>query len=175
MVVADPTKATMNLTSQLRHLLTGLAAIGTLLLSWSIIAPDDVAAINKAGGDLVEPLVIFLSLVAGAVTRWAIGLVMARFSGNKEEKETISDAAASGGSLPLALLLGTAAGIMGCLPSCSGNYPLTGSVSYRDATTGAKGGLVFAPGKSPGGTIRLPIRDPQTGVVIGEVDLTSGK
>lgn len=164
----------MNLASQLRHFITGLAAIGTLLLSWSIIAPGDVAAINRAGGDLVEPLVIFLSLVAAAVTRFLIGVVMAKFSGNKETANN-ADTGTSGGNVLALLLLGTVAGIMGCLPSCSSGYPLNGTVSYRDATTGAKAGLVFAPGKSPGGTIRLPIRDPQTGVIIGTVDLTGGK
>jgi hypothetical protein len=136
----------MNLTSQLRHFLTGLAAIGTLLLSWSIIAPGDVAAINEAGGRLVEPLVIFLSLVAAAVTRLVIGLVMARFSRGKEMLGENNRGGTSGGNVLALLFIGTAVGIMGCLPSCSlSEYPISGSVTFRDPETGAKAGLTIHP------------------------------
>jgi hypothetical protein len=38
---------------------------------------------------------------------------------------------------------------------------LTGSLSYTDAKTGAKGGLDFAPGAKPTGFVFLPIYDDQ--------------
>ncbi len=61
------------------------------------------------------------------------------------------------------------------LPSCGGEYPLTGSISYRDAESGAKAGLVFAPGEPVRGSVKLPVYNPETGQVIGQVDLVSGK
>lgn len=131
----------MNLASQLRHFLTGLAAIGTLLLSWSLIAPADVAALNEAGGRLVEPLVIFLSLLAGAIARVLIAFVLNIFRTGSGEDDT-----GTAGGLSLWLLGFMAVGIMGCLPSCSlAEYPISGSVTFRDPETGAKAGLTIHP------------------------------
>lgn len=61
------------------------------------------------------------------------------------------------------------------LPSCGGEYPLNGSISYRDAQSGAKAGLVFAPGEPVRGSVKVPVYDQATGEVIGQVDLASGK
>lgn len=61
------------------------------------------------------------------------------------------------------------------LPSCGAEYPLNGSVSYRYPQSGAKAGLVFAPGKPVRGSVKVPVYDPQTGALIGQVDLVSGK
>lgn len=45
-------------------------------------------------------------------------------------------------------------------------YPLTGQISYRDPATGAKGGLVFEPGKAPRASVRIPVYD-EAGNIIG--------
>ena len=83
----------------------------------------------------------------------------------------------SGGTTLLVLWLGLSMTVVGTLPSCvpGQEYPLSGTVSYRDPRTGAKGGLVFVPGQPVGGRVQLPIYDPQTGAVLGAVDLASGK
>lgn len=60
------------------------------------------------------------------------------------------------------------------LPSCGGEYPIAGRVSYLDATTGAKAGVDFAPGGKPGASFRMPIKD-ANGNTVGFVDLRSGK
>jgi hypothetical protein len=53
------------------------------------------------------------------------------------------------------------------LPSCADQgYPLTGQISYRDPATGAKGGLVFEPGKAPRASVRIPVYD-EAGNIIG--------
>ena len=63
--------------------------------------------------------------------------------------------------------------------SCAGLKDLlvTGSIVVRDPDSGAKGGLVFEPGKAPKGSVR--IRDPETGEITGyaglEVDLKGSK
>lgn len=53
------------------------------------------------------------------------------------------------------------------LPSCADSeYPLVGQISYLDSETGAKGGLVFEPGKPPRASVRIPVYDDQ-GKLIG--------
>ena len=74
--------------------------------------------------------------------------------------------------LPIKLLL-LAALIF--LPACGAGYPVTGSVSFREPRSGAKAGLVFAPGVPVRGSVRLPVYDPATGAAVGQVDLHSGK
>ena len=61
------------------------------------------------------------------------------------------------------------------LPSCGTEYPLSGTVSYRHPQSGAKAGLVFAPGQPVRGSVKVPVYDQVTGDVIGQVDLVSGK
>lgn len=71
---------------------------------------------------------------------------------------------------PLLILL---TGILALLlSSCAGDYPLTGIVSYREAKSGAKGGLVFEPGKAPRASVRVPVYDPETGELIGVGELS---
>jgi hypothetical protein len=77
----------------------------------------------------------------------------------------------SGGSLPLVLLLVAGSALL-ALPSCSGTgYPLTGSISYRDPGSGAKGGLVFEEGKAPRASVRIPVYD-EDGNLIGVGELS---
>jgi len=64
------------------------------------------------------------------------------------------------------LVIPVAAAIL-FLPSCADSgYPLVGQISYRDPETGAKGGLVFEPGKPPRASVRIPVYDEQ-GKLIG--------
>ena len=131
----------MNIASQLRHFLTFLAGLGGLFLSWQIIAPDQVAAVDKAGADLIDPLIIIIGAVAAGVARLAIGHVTNLFRrGAGEIGEKTS-------GLPMLLaVIGTAAVIGGSLPSCSlAEYPISGSLTYRDEATGAKAGITFYP------------------------------
>ena len=79
-------------------------------------------------------------------------------------------------SLALSIGLFLILALTACLlPSCGGGYPLKGTISYRDAESGAKAGLVFAPGEPVRGSVKVPVYNPQTGEVIGQVDLVSGK
>jgi hypothetical protein len=75
-------------------------------------------------------------------------------------------------SIGLLFILGLSALL---LPSCGTEYPLQGTISYRDARSGAKAGLVFAPGEPVRGNVKVPVYDQATGEVIGQVDLASGK
>ena len=152
----------------IRHALTFLLTFGTILLGWNLIDPDSVEAVNKAGNDLFIPLVAFIGAVVSAIARKGLKLLGQKFpvlSGVSE------DGKASGGSglLPLAFFFLCA----GCLflPSCSGEYPLTGSISYRDPNSGAKGGLVFEPGKAPRASVRIPVYD-EFGNIIGVGELS---
>lgn len=56
------------------------------------------------------------------------------------------------------------------LSGCA-EYPVTGSITYRDPDTGAKGGLVFSPGEPPTASIRVPVYDDETGELIGLAEL----
>lgn len=59
----------MNLATQLRHLLTGLATIGGLLVTWNLIAPEQVGEVNAAGAALIEPLTVLGGVIAGGLLR----------------------------------------------------------------------------------------------------------
>ena len=64
------------------------------------------------------------------------------------------------------LVIPIAASIL-LLPSCAeSGYPLEGQISYRDPATGAKGGLVFEPGKAPRASARIPVYG-EDGTLIG--------
>ena len=101
----------------------------------------------------------------------AAGVILRFVTHGKISLGVSEDGKASGGSglLPLAFFFLCA----GCLflPSCSGEYPLTGSISYRDPETGAKGGLVFEPGKAPRASVRIPVYD-EFGNIIGVGELS---
>ena len=59
------------------------------------------------------------------------------------------------------------------LPSCADYEGVTGSIYYRDPSTGAKGGLVFSEGESPQAYAKIPVYDEETGEVIGMVDVSA--
>ena len=54
------------------------------------------------------------------------------------------------------------------LASCA-EYPLTGTISYRDPDSGAKGGLVFRPGERPAARVRVPYYG-SSGELLGMLD-----
>lgn len=131
-----------NTAAFLRHFLTFLAGLGGLLATYSVIAPSDVDAVNAAGASLIDPLVVIGGAVAAGVTRLAMSWLHKQFLGPARlEKE-----ASGGTSLLLVVALGTMAGIMGSLPSCSSDlnsrgWPVTvrlegpdGSVHYSTAS-----------------------------------------
>jgi H+/gluconate symporter-like permease len=71
----------MNLATQLRHLLTGLATIGGLLVTWNLIAPEDVATANAAGAALIEPMTVLGGLLAGGLLRLVMGWIFSKLTG----------------------------------------------------------------------------------------------
>lgn len=129
----------MNIASQLRHFLTFLAGLGGLFLSWQIIAPDQVAAVDKAGADLIDPLIIIIGAVAAGLARLAmgwIGSLISRGAGELGNKT-------SGFSVWVGLI-GTAAALVGVLPSCSpGEFPVRVGIEGPgySADYSSKGGL----------------------------------
>ena len=133
-----------------------------LLMVLSLVSPavQAWAAENPAA---LPVIFAFVNLLLRTVTNKAITI-----SGDVSE----NDGEASGGSggiLPLAFFAFCAACLL--MPSCSGEYPVTGSITYRDPDSGAKGGLTFTPGEKPSGFIRVPIYDPETGEQIGQAEL----
>jgi len=70
------------------------------------------------------------------------------------------------------VLLGTLV-VLGGLPACSAEYPVEGMISYRDAQSGAKAGLVFSPGHPPRASVRVPLYDTATGEIIGMAALAA--
>lgn len=135
----------MNLASQLRHCLTFLAGLGGLFLSWQIIAPEQVAEVNQAGADLIDPIIIIIGAVAAGVARLVIGWIsslIGRGAGGIGDKLS---------GVPVWLwIAGTAALIGGSMPSCSlSEYPFSGSISFRDEASGAKAGITFYPPARP--------------------------
>ena len=130
-----------------------------LLMSLSLVFPavQGWAAENPTAMPIIFA---FVNLVLRSVTKQAITI-----------SSSDGVAGSSGGSvgvLPLGLFLCCAACLL--LPSCT-NYPVEGSVMYRDPESGAKGGLVFVPGEKPKGFLSVPIYDPETGAVVGQATL----
>lgn len=111
-----------------------------------------------AAAEPEAPVIIlaFVNLVLRTVTSRPISI------SNGGASENGGASGGSGGILPLALFCLAAACL---LPSCTG-YPVTGSITYRDPQSGAKGGLVFTPGAPPRASVRVPVYDPQTGELI---------
>lgn len=106
----------MNLQSQLRHLLTFLAGLGTLLLAHNLLAPDQAEALNQAGAALIEPL----SVICGAVGAAAARLVLTWLGRMVASGAGETSSTAGSGMFPLWLIGATAAGLMVfSLPSCS--------------------------------------------------------
>jgi hypothetical protein len=107
-----------NLQSLIRHWLTALAGIGTLLSVHAIIPSEATEQANAAGTLLVEPLAVLAGLVAASVVRILIsaaGRVFPRAAGWLERL--------SGElfRLPLWILGIAMAGLIGglALPSCA--------------------------------------------------------
>lgn len=129
----------MNIASQIRHYLTFLAGLGGLFLSWQIIAPDQAAAVDKAGADLIDPVCVILGAVAAGVARLALGWIGSLFrSGAGEIGEKTR-------GFPFWMgLIGTAVALGGALPSCApGEWPLRIGIEgegYR-ADYSAKSGI----------------------------------
>jgi hypothetical protein len=103
--------------SLIRHLLTCLAGIGGFLLEAGLIDSTQVAQANEAGAALVDPMAILCGLAAAGLARVAIGCL-----GKIFPALAAKISGASGGALPLWLLVMTAGAlVMGCLPSCTPN------------------------------------------------------
>ncbi len=120
------------------------------------------------------PVIIlsFVNLLLRTATDKAVSLTN-DMGASKAEVGGISDDVKSpsgrGGSLPLGILLVCAISLL-CLPSCGTDF--TGTLSFRDANSGAKGGLSFDGEGSPHGFFRVPIYDGATGNLVGQADLT---
>jgi hypothetical protein len=130
----------MNLASQVRHFLTFLAGLGGLFLSWNILAPEQVAEVNQAGADLIDPIMIILGAVAAGLARLLIGWIgslIGRGAGEVGDKLS---------GIPVWLgLIGTAVALGGALPSCSAlsGLPIKATVQVEEGALSysSKGGL----------------------------------
>lgn len=158
---------TSSIASIIRHWITaGVGVLSLWIIAFLVLSVDEAKQLTAAFEILIEPLVVILGLIAVALSRLVIawlGNIFRRGAGEIGDRTS--------GIAPL-LWIGTAAALLGGLPSCSfGEYPLTGTISYRDPNSGAKGGLTFSPGVAPRATLKVPIYDPQSGEMIGLADL----
>jgi len=95
----------------LRHVLTSLATVGTLLLTKDLITPSDVSAVNAGGSTLGVGLAAIATPILTRLVLTALGKLTLSGSSSATEKVT--------GWL-LWMGLGTAAGFFGLsLSSCS--------------------------------------------------------
>lgn len=99
--------------SILRHLLTFLAGLGTLLAARSIISPEDAAAVNEAGAKLIDPLTLIAGAAGAALARWL--MTLSQREGGTPSQEVGTGLQAAGGLL----LAGSLAGLGLTLPGCS--------------------------------------------------------
>jgi hypothetical protein len=134
----------MNLASHVRHFLTFLAGLGTILLGWNLLAPEQVAEVNAAGGKLIEPLMVILGAVGVFVARMALAWISKIFRSGSGELD--NHKGGSGGGLPCLLLLCGMAGLMGfCLPSCAAvsGMPIKASLKLKEGrlSYSSKGGI----------------------------------
>jgi hypothetical protein len=83
------------------------------------------------------------------------------------------DDGSGSGMVPMLGLLCMAVGLLGGLPSCSMEYPITGTLSYRDPQTGAKAGLSYSSQDKLRGSLAVPIYDPATGKRTGYAQLAT--
>ena len=97
-----------------RHFLTTLAGLGGFLFAPGLIPAEAVGQANAAGSALVDPLAVIAGLMAAAVVRLGIFFVGKIFPASAAK---MMDAPKRGPWLVIGL--GTAAAVMGSLPSCS--------------------------------------------------------
>jgi hypothetical protein len=154
--------------SLFRHALSGLSGLGGMLASRNLIDPADVAAVNSKGTELAD-LIAFL--VAAMIGRLVISLFGKFLPSPRSENRS---GGAPGGDALLLLVACMTAASFGLLSSCTNaDFPVTGSVFYRDPKTGAKAGLAFVPGERPNAYVRVPVYDPETGEKRGEANLSA--
>lgn len=108
----------MNTASLFRHLLTYLAGLGGLLLSWNLIAPDQLETVNKAAADLVSPAAIILGAIAAGVARMLLAWVQKLF-GIGTGEDVAKDEGRNGSTWGVLFWIGMTAGFLCSLPSCS--------------------------------------------------------
>lgn len=143
--------------SIVRHLLTGASA-WAVNSEW-LSATDADTAVKAVA-----------TVVAIVVSRLII------YGAEKIEWSGVKDFFDQGGNMIMVIItLGTALACGG-LVSCStlSGIPVKGVISYHDMDSGAKGGLVFEPEKTPKGFVRYPLRDPDTGEITGWADIEAG-
>lgn len=81
-----PSPLPMNIQSQLRASLAGLAAVGTYLAANQWITPGDAQPLNDAGDALVNPLAGFLAVLAAAAARALMGWIGRKIAARRAEK-----------------------------------------------------------------------------------------
>jgi hypothetical protein len=114
----------------------------------------------------VEPVAVLVAV--NIIIRFATSGRVTIFREDDGKDGEKSDGPAGGLGL---FAFGTAAVLMGGLPSCSAPLPITGTVSYLNPRTGAKAGLVFDPGAPARARIAVPLLDADTGDRIGFAEL----
>ena len=97
--------------SLLRHSFTSLAGLGGFLVSYNLLDQGDVAGVDAAGVSLGTAVATILTAVAGRLLLTLTGKMFSASAGDSS--------GTSGGALLMLFVLGTLAGIMGCLPACS--------------------------------------------------------
>lgn len=132
MVVAHPLQRTSRLLmkdqllSLLRHATTGFAGLGALMASKSLIAPEEAAAVNDAGASLGDALVVIVGAIVMRLILTGLGKILP------------TDGNSTRPGVGVLLAMGTAAALMTTTLSSCSEFPVTGSVSYRDPGSGAK-------------------------------------
>lgn len=165
------------LDSYLRHIFTGWIAIAVAwLAAMFVMTPQETEAVKDGLGQIGNGVLLVLGTLAPVIGRWAWGKMAGFFrsSGQAPEEET-QRGPGPGEGLGAWVMIGTAAALLGALPSCSpvSGLPIVGSVSYRDPRSGAKAGLVFDPAGPPRARVAVPILDPDTGEQVGFAELST--
>lgn len=131
----------MTTSSFFRHILTFLAGLGGLLVSWNLIAPAEVEAVNQAGAELIAPLTVILGALAACVARLVIAMAGKIFRNGSGENN------GGPGGLPLWVVGCMVAVLMG-LPSCTplAGFPIKATFLMQDGSISysSKGGIEAA-------------------------------
>lgn len=171
---------TMNIPSILRHWFTLAAtAITAWIFATLVLSADDQAALAKAIGDLVGPMVIIGTLVVTALWRMALAWLGKTFRTGSGETEGNTGGGSGGNLSAVVCWLGIGTAAVGFLPSCSlpmpsgAEYPVRGYASYTDPETGATVGLSVGSPQAASAKAKkakaVKVRKP------AEVDSQSGK